>query len=111
MSFLSKLKDLINRKPQLSFSRNGPPLDPDKSYEFLIVVNFEKEDSARLCEASLAHLKLPTHLKRMENGRWNINITFTELADAKRLALIKNTIEGSAAAHDGKIMLFVAQFG
>lgn len=111
MSFLSRFKDFINRRPQLSLSRNGPPLDPSKSYEFLIVVNFEKENSARLCEASLAHLKLATQVKGMENGRWNIDITFTELAHVNRLASIKNSIEKSAVAYDGKILLFAAEFG
>jgi hypothetical protein len=111
MRFISRLKGFFNPKPQLSFSRNGPPLDPGKSHEFLIVVNFENEGSAMACEASLAHLKLATKVKGLQNGRWNVNITFTELADAGKVAAIKDPIEASAMAHGGKILLFTAQSG
>jgi hypothetical protein len=97
MSFLSRL-----------FSWNKPSLDPGQSYEFLIVANFEEEDAARRCEASLAHLALQTRVKGLENGRWNLHVTFTTTGAAEKRASIKDAVADAAAAHGGKIVMFTA---
>lgn len=105
MTILGNLLRLLGMAPKLRFGKNGPALDPKKTYEFPFVANFADQRGAALSVVALENSSLTSKVQGLANGRWNAEFRITAKADAENNFRLGDAIQNAADTNDGKVLL------
>lgn len=108
MRIFSRLKALFSSQPRLGYGRSGPPLSPEKRYEFTLAASFDTRHAADMCVLALKHLNLAAEVTAIPNGRWNADFTFTMKGDPVAVDKIKSEIDAAVQRQGGQEWLFAA---